>query len=187
VLEITSQLLHNSENKYYSSDTSANKSAKTKDPYTSPGMVVRCECDAKKCEKANFFCSCSAMRCDFLIPFSHRIRISHFFAFFALFSHFSHIFLHFLLLFAALIVKHGAKSAKMRKKCEKCDANAKCECDAMRWAWPKVRMRKSFRTTIPAPHQTFAKYLVSNVLMSDEENKKRGFEATTRRTRHVIP
>ncbi len=83
-----------------------------------------------------------------LIPFLHHIRISHFFEFFAFshffeffaFSHFfeffafSHFFLHILRIFLALfttfwwsIDQKGGKSAKMRKKC---DANAKCECDA---------------------------------------------------------
>jgi hypothetical protein len=80
----------------------------------------------------------------------------HIFAFFALSLHFSHILSHFLLLFGALTVKHGAKSAKIRKKCKKCDANAKCECnakavrcDAMGLPKVQMQMRITFRTTIP--------------------------------------
>ncbi len=90
-----------------------------------PGMVVRCECDAKNCENATFFFAV-VVRCgsNFDSVFASH---SHF-ALFRMFSHFCHIFSHFLILFGALTVKHGAKSAKMRKKCE--NAMRK-RCDAM--------------------------------------------------------
>ncbi len=103
-----------------------------------PGMVVQCEFDVKKCKNANFFAV--VVQCDrmqILIPFSHCIRISHFFAFF---SHF--FFLHFLLLFGALSVKHEKKRAKnsmqmqnaMQKRAMQCNGlgqKCKCECEKL--------------------------------------------------------
>jgi hypothetical protein len=80
-----------------------------------------------------------------LIPFSHRICISHFFAFSHFFSIFCAVYSLFSQLFGALTVKYkpkrwkkckNAKSAMqmqnanaMRKECDAMWFNKKCECE----------------------------------------------------------
>ncbi len=91
---------------------------------------------------------CDAMR--ILIPFSHRIRISHFFALFRIFALFFTYFAHFSRTFHNFLVKYRPKrwkkceSAKkvrkvrcnyeMRMRCE----NSAMQCDEL---LQKVRMR----------------------------------------------
>ncbi len=96
---------------------------------------MRCECDAKKmreCGKKNS----SAMQCDanfdsIFASHSHFavFRIFCIFAlFFVYFAHFFRTFHNFLVHQPWNVDQKGGKSAK--KKCKKCDANAKCKCDA---------------------------------------------------------
>ncbi len=126
-------------------------------------MVVRCECDAKKCENAKFFCYSSAMRCEFWFHFCITFA-------FRTFSNFSHfrtffcIFCAFFSLFSQLFGEISTKKVEKVRKCEKSaksamrmrNANANAmrkSCNAMRWAFTKSAnanaMRKRFRTTIP--------------------------------------
>ncbi len=142
------------------------------------GMVVRCECNAKMCENANFFSV--VVRCDanfdsifashshfalFALFFLCFFHIFFSFAFFrTFFAFFSHFFAQ-LLLFGALTVKHGAKISKCEKsaknamrmrsaKCE-CDANAKCEmrmrCESGAMGLDKSANAKNFSHYHPRP------------------------------------
>jgi hypothetical protein len=122
------------------------------------GMVVRCECDAKKCENAKKKCCySSAMRCDanfdpIFASHSHFALFctsSHFRTFFAYFAHFSRSF-H---IFLPKRWKKCENAKKMRKvRCE-CEMRMRREKSAMRWALTKSAnanaTQKSFRTTIP--------------------------------------
>jgi hypothetical protein len=99
-----------------------------------------------------------------LIPFSHRIRILHFFALFRIFrifpifALFVHILRIFLTLFATFwcinreISTEKVESAKMRKSVMRMRNAMRKKCDAIRSAFSKSAnaKRKSFRTTIPA-------------------------------------
>jgi hypothetical protein len=96
--------------------------------------------------------------------------------FFCLFAHFFFQTFHNILVhYPWNFDQKGVKSAKMRKKCEKCDANTKCECDAK-----KVRCNamtfdkkcececeaKKFCTTIPGRTPSFvprAPFLKANI------------------------
>jgi hypothetical protein len=96
-----------------------------------------------------------------LIPFSHCIRILHFFAlfrifalFFAYLARFSRTFHNFLVKYWPTRWKKYENNAKKVQKvrCE-CEMQMRCKNSAMRWALIKSAnanaMRKSFRTTIP--------------------------------------
>jgi hypothetical protein len=104
-------------------------------------MRMRCE-KVRKCEIV-LLQWCDAMR--ILIPFSHRIRISHFFAFSHFFCIFCAFFSHFSQLFGEISTKKvekvqkcekSAKSAMqmqnanaMRKQCDAMSFYKKCECE----------------------------------------------------------
>jgi hypothetical protein len=132
-----------------------------------------------------------------LIPFSHCIRISHFFAF-------SHFFLHFFRIYFALFTRFlfnnhettTKKVGKVRKKCEKCDANAnamRCESGAMRWVVTKSAnanaMRKSFRTTIPDVNTSWTHSslpLYNHVLLVDIDRYRQHSAQTAAHGEHWV-
>jgi hypothetical protein len=103
----------------------------------------------RKSEKK--ICYSSAMRCDanFDSIFASQLQFALFFCAFSHFWIFALFFLHISRFSLALLktfwciireisTKKVEKVRKCEKKCEKCDANAKCECDAKR-LWCDVK------------------------------------------------
>ncbi len=125
------------------------------------GSAMRMRCEKMR----NFFVTvvrCDAMR--ILILFSHRIRISHFFAFSHFFLHILQISSHFSQLFWYINCEISTRKVEKVRKCEKsamqmrnakkvrCKCEMRKKCDAVRWTLTKSAnaMRKGFRTAIPA-------------------------------------